>query len=159
LQNPDVTPTQPIAVKPAASTPNGAKGRIVLAKPELTGQFLADGTYTGNIAEDLLYETWLYAVVVTTDGHLDGLYLTKDEGQNWTKVRVPTLGPPKGNQFIAAPTNDPTPGDFDVLGYRAAQGNYDVSLGIDPTNPSVVYVGGTADFQGAGFLRVDTTAL
>ena len=86
IQDGDFFPRRPVPVTAPPSTPNGAKGRIVLAKPELTGVFLPDGTYTGNPAQDLVYEGWLYAVVVAPSGHLDGLYLTKDLGQNWTKV-------------------------------------------------------------------------
>ena len=37
-------------------TPNGAKGRIVLAKPALTG----------DPRQDFMYQGWLYAAVVTT---------------------------------------------------------------------------------------------
>jgi subtilisin-like proprotein convertase family protein/photosystem II stability/assembly factor-like uncharacterized protein len=159
LQNPDVSPTQPIPVMAPSNTPNGAKGRIVLAKPALTGTFLPDGTYTGNVAEDLIYETWLYAVVVTPGGTLDGLYLTKDLGQNWTKVDIPTLPPAKGIT-LTAPTNDTTNSDFSVVGNSMfAQGNYDVSLAIDPNDPNVVYVGGTADTGGSGFIRVDTAGV
>src|SRR5262249_41618539 len=64
-------------------TPNGAQGRIVLAVP----------TPTGNAAEDAVYEGWLYAVVSTPAGALDGIFVTKDFGQNWTEVRIPTLPP------------------------------------------------------------------
>src|SRR5262249_50508686 len=148
----------PVPVTPGA-TPNGAKARIVLAKPDLTGVFLPDGTYTGNPVQDLLYEGWLYAGVMTPSGHLDGLYLTKDFGQNWTKVHIGTFASPVPNTQNAIPTNDPTQPDYDVGGTLAGQGNYDFSLGIDPTNPNIVYLGGTADFQPTGFIRVDTTGL
>ena len=72
---PTSAPTVPCRSPRRRRTPNGAKGRIVLAKPFLTG----------DPRQDLLYQGWLYAAVVTADGHLDGLYLTKDFGQNWTR--------------------------------------------------------------------------
>ena len=64
-------------------TPNGAQGRIVLAVP----------TPTGNAAQDAVYEGWLYATVATPAGALFGIFVTKDFGQNWTQVRIPTLPP------------------------------------------------------------------
>jgi subtilisin-like proprotein convertase family protein len=159
LQNPFLNPPQAIPVNAPSATPNGPKGRIVLGKPDLTGQFLPDGTYTGNVAQDLIYETWLYALVVTTGGTLDGLYLTKDLGANWTKIAMPTL-PPVNGVNLAVPTNDTTNADYSVVGSPMfAQGNYDASLAVDPNNPSVVYVGGTHDGQPSGFIRVDTTGL
>jgi subtilisin-like proprotein convertase family protein len=154
IRDADRTNSQVNPVAPA-ETPNGPKGRIVLAKPFLTG----------NAAQDLIYQGWLYAAVIEADSHFDGLYLTKDFGQNWTKLRIPTL-PPVVTDGVAGvravPTNDPSRPDYDIGGGPAgtglpAQGNYDVSLGIDPTNPNVVYLGGTADGQPTGFLRIDAT--
>src|SRR5262249_50621295 len=40
-----------------------------------------------------------------------------------------------------------------------AQGNYDVSLAIDPNNPNVVYIGGTRDGNPFAEIRVDTTGV
>src|SRR5206468_4030650 len=103
----------------AGATPNGAKGRIVLAAPALSGV----STSTNRII-DLGLQGWLYAVVVTPNDHFDGLYLTKDFGQNWTKVRIPTLPKPG----YGTPTNDNTRADYDVFGNPTepfAQGNYD----------------------------------
>ena len=77
----DVTPVVPVPVSNPPSTPNGTKGRIVLARPALAGTDRAN----------LIYGGWLYAAVSTVDDHLDGLYLTKDYGANWTKLRIPTL--------------------------------------------------------------------
>ena len=59
------------------------------------------------------------------------------------------------------PTNDYTvPDDYDVLGNSTfAQGNYDVTLAIDPNNPNITYVGGTLDGNPYGFLRVDATKM
>ena len=36
---------------------------------------------------------WLYAAVATPDGSFYGLFVTKDFGQNWTDVRIPSLPP------------------------------------------------------------------
>ena len=153
----DLTRNNPVGVTPPTDTPNGPKGRIVLAKPALTG----------NLAEDLVYSGWLYAAVIETDGHENGLYMTKDFGQNWAKLHVTTL-PPEGSTagaiVRAVPTNDTgAPNvEYDIGGGPPnsglpPQGNYDVSLAVDPTNPNIVYLGGTADGQPTGFIRVDAT--
>jgi len=147
IRNPD---TSGISVAAPSDTPNGAKGRIVLATPFLTG----------NRVQDLGYEGWLYAAVVTKSGggSFDGVYLTKDFGQNWTKIALPVVpNPIPEKQF---PTNNETRPSFNVTGDTLfTQGNYDLSLGIDPNNPNVVYVGGTADGNLSGFVRVDTTGV
>ena len=136
VQDLDVGPTVPVQVSNQGPTPNGAKGRIVLAKPFLTG----------DPRQDFMYQGWLYAAVVTPNDHLDGVYLTKDYGLNWTQLRIPTLPPLVPNSVRAVPTNDITRSDYDPLGNtQFAQGNYDVALTIDPTNPNIVYLGGTAD--------------
>jgi len=145
-------------VNPASQpSPNGAFGRIQLVTPFLTG----------NPVRDAVYEGWLYAVVITPDSHMRGVYLTKDFGRNWTQVRIPTLPPvgPAGRAFPqAVPSNDVGLNDYDIGGGPAgsgfgAQGNYDVSLAIDPTNPNIIYLGGTADAQSTGFLRIDSTTI
>src|SRR5205823_1973320 len=128
-----------------ANDPNGAKGRIYLAKPALTG----------NALNDIQYQGWVYALVAKTDGSLDGIYSTKDGGQNWTQVRVPIT-----NTLNGVPSNDIGNPDIPVLGGVGgfgAQGNYDMSLAVDPTNPAVIYVGGTTDGPPTGLIRVDTT--
>ena len=96
-------------VNPAAGggTPNGAQGRIVLAVPAPTGDAVQDQIYSG----------WLYAAVATPAGGFFGLFVTKDFGQNWTKVRIPTLPQVPGipfNQDIA--TNDVSQPDYPILG-------------------------------------------
>src|SRR5262249_60198423 len=43
-----------------------------------------------------------------------------------------------------------------------AQGNYDVSVAIDPQNPNVLYIGGTDDGAldpAGGMIRVDVTTM
>ena len=137
-------------VNPAASdTPNGANGRIVLGKPALTG----------NIVQDQIYRGWLYAAVAAPDGSLDGVFLTKDFGQNWTQVRIPSPAPLPGTVGPfrqAIPTNDVGIPDFNVLGF---QGNYDIALAVDPTNPNVIYLGGQLSFGASGLVRIDTTRI
>ena len=150
----------PVPVVPAPGsepTPNGANGRIVLAKPFLTG----------NPAEDLNFQGWLYAAVVDGSSHFQGLYVTKDFGQNWTKVGIPNVAPVVTNGVAAVsatPNNNPNNPDYDLGGGPAgsglgAQGNYDFSLAIDPTNPNVLYMGGTQDGQPTGFIRIDVTGI
>jgi subtilisin-like proprotein convertase family protein len=158
----DFSPPTSIPVNNDAVSPNGANGRIVLATVGLTG----------NPVQDQLYEGWLYAAVATTGGHLQGLYLTKDGGGNWTKIRLPIKIPDPAKP-IGFPTNDESQPDHDPLGANVgggltvAQGNYDISLAVDPTNPNISYLGGTADFNfrrtpfepGMGLIRVDATNL
>jgi hypothetical protein len=139
---------------PPNGGPNGNKGRIVLASPALSG----------SRAEDLSYQGWLYAYVATTGGTTDGFYVTKDFGQNWTKVHIGITNIPP-SKLLLVPTNSDTAAEADILGSKAgafgAQGNYDISIAIDPTNPNIVYLGGTADAFPPGYtlLRVDLTGL
>ena len=147
--DPVVTTATPPGTSTGA-TPNGpTKTRIQLAKPFLTGV----------ASEDLIYEGYLYALVSDGDSY-DGLYLTKDNGANWTKVRIATAANAGEGPFN--PTNNTNDPDYDPLG---GQGSYNLSLAIDPTNPNVVYIGGSSNPPGnsttfgAGFLRVDTTGI
>jgi subtilisin-like proprotein convertase family protein len=137
-------------------TPGMGQGRIVLATPALIPSSEPNAR-----VENLLYQGWLYAYVSKTDNHSDGLYVTKDFGQNWTKVHATVI---KTNGLPTAITNDDTKDDYDILGTNAPQGNYDIALSVDPNNPNVVYVGGTKDtnelYGGLGALiRVDTTGM
>ena len=61
-------------------TPNGADGRITLAMPAVTSNAVWNQIYAG----------WLYAAVATSSGGFDGLFLTKDFGENWTKINIDT---------------------------------------------------------------------
>lgn len=158
IQDPAFVPPKPIAVNNPGVNPNGPNGRIVLAKPALV-----PSSDPNAALKNFLYQGWLYAAVVTPDNHLSGLYETKDQGQNWVKLRIPTLPPDPGDinkMPRAVPTNDTSQRDYDVFGNATiAQGNYDVSLAVDPNDPNVVYLGGTHDFQPTGLLRVDSTAV
>ncbi len=140
-----------IPVDAPAGTPNGAKGRITLAVPTfITGDPLRNNEYQG----------WLYALVSTVGDRFDGLYVSKDFGRNWTKVRIPNA---IVDATIGVGSNDTTNPDHDPFGGGLfAQGNYDQSIAIDPNNPNVVYVGGTNDGTrqpAGGLIRVDTTGL
>ena len=74
--------------------------------------------------------------------------LTKDFGQNWTKVRIPTLPQVPGipfNQAIA--TNDVGQPDYPILGGNRdfrRPGQLRHRLAVDPTNPNIVYLGGSS---------------
>jgi subtilisin-like proprotein convertase family protein len=148
-------PAAAATVGNAGVTPNGAKGRIVLAKPGLTG----------NAAEDLLYQDWLFAAVEGPDGRFDGLYVTKDRGQNWTNARLLNLPSPQSSVTPAVPTNDDKQANsYDPTANQPSSnffrnGNYDLTLTIDPSNPNLVYLGGTQNFQESGLVRVDLTNL
>ena len=139
----------------AGPTPNGAQGRIVLAVPAPTNNAAANATYAG----------FLYAAVANPAGGFFGLFVTKDFGQNWTEVHIPTVPPLTSggasyNQAI--PTNDITQPNYAILGGSPgglpAQGNYDITLAVDPTNPNIVYLGG-AKHGDTGLVRVDATNL
>ena len=134
----------------AGPTPNGAEGRIVLAVPDATG----------NAAEDAVYEGWLYAAVAATDGSFDGLFMTKDFGENWTQVRIPTV-PPSARSSSGHSHQRRQPSPIIAItggGEFAPEGNYDITLAVDPTNPNIVYLGGdAAPAARPGLIRVDTT--
>jgi subtilisin-like proprotein convertase family protein len=141
-------------------TPTGANGRIVLATPALTN----------NPLFNKLYENWLYAVVVTAGGNLQGIFMSKDAGRNWTQVHIPVFLPNPNFPLTGFPSNNESLPDHDPLGAKAgafggtahAQGNYDVAVAIDPTNPRIIYVGGTNDgtpSPAGGMIRIDTTLM
>ena len=155
IQNGDFPTPQPVPVT-AGTTPNGAKGRIVLARPALTGDAL----------KDKLYQGWLYAAVAgpgTVYGGqvatFDGLYLTKDFGQNWTKVRFAANGPTLPTNDTAANADYKITGNQTPAGSQFNAGNFDLALAVDPTDPNVVYLGGTSEFQSSGLVRINVTGL
>src|SRR5262249_15134107 len=132
-----------------------------------------DGTYTGNPALDVQYETWVYAAVVGADGNLDGIYLTKDNGQNWTQLQIPRFRirqfNPVNGPDVDIPTNDPTRvalAPFSAA-FFAPQANSMISFAIDPNNPNITYLGGTTGYSGNvsldgptwGLIKIDSTAL
>jgi Bacterial Ig-like domain len=146
-----IFPAPPVAVQNSVS-PDVPSSYIVLAKPALVD----------SVSENLAYEGWLYAAVENPNGTFNGLYVTKDDGENWTLVQLGNL-PGTNSIKNAVPTNtttgtnsyDPTSSN---LGF-SQQGAYDLTLTVDPTNPNIVYLGGSSDFQQSGMIRVDLTNL
>ncbi|HWE36768.1 MAG TPA: Ig-like domain-containing protein [Isosphaeraceae bacterium] len=143
IQSGNSNPPKPIPVTAPSSTPNGAFGRIVLAQPS----FIANRP-----DENTQYEGWLYAAVATAGGDLQGIYVTKDFGENWTFIHIANLTPGR-----LVPTNNINDPNFDPL--ISGQGNYDLSLAVDPVDPNVVYLGGSADGSPSGLLRIDIAGL
>ena len=48
--------------------------------------------------------------------------------------------------------------DYPIIGSaQFPQGNYNIAIAVDPTDPSVIYVGGTADGNETGLIRIDLT--
>ena len=137
----------PVPVNAPGATPNGGGGRIVLAKPALTGNALLDAEY----------ETWLYAAVVTPAGAFDGLFVTKDNGANWTDALLPNaLAATATAAQGLDPSNNIGQSNYNITG---GQGNYDFALAVDPNNPNITYIGGSADFGPTTMIRVDITRL
>lgn len=133
---------------------NQIGGRIVLGKPALV-----PSTDPLAFQKNLLYQGWLYAAVVAPSGATINLYVTKDSGQNWTLVQLPnqTLGQPAvaspfpGNPVVIPSNNTDLP---DVI--LNTQSQYNVSLGVDPTNPNIAYVGAQTN---PTMIRVDITGI
>ena len=121
---------------------------------------------TGNAVQDAIYAGWLYAAVATPTGGYDGLFMTKDFGQNWTQVNIATV-PPAANFNQAIPTNDVTQPNYAIT--LLNQGNLYLTLAVDPTNPNIVYLGSfgntnndvagsyNAQASDTGLIRIDTT--
>jgi subtilisin-like proprotein convertase family protein len=140
----------------AGATPNTGT-RIKLTVPDPTG----------NPLQDLFYQGWVYALVSNANGSFNGFYVTKDFGQNWTKVRIPVTVPynsPGTPYEVAisplitqAPTNNTGNPDYNLFGPQVNQGNFDIALTIDPNNPNVVYAGGYLDPY--SLIRIDTTGI
>jgi len=144
-----------VAVNNGANAPTGqAGGRIFLAKPAPVPSSNPNAD-----VENILYERWLYAAVVN-GGVLDGVYLTKDNGQTWTKLQITGLN---ANGFLphqAIPTNDSSQPQYNVTNSPIfTHGDYDSAFVIDPTNPNVTYLGGTTNGNYSGFIRIDATTV
>ena len=144
-------PANPIPVGNAGFTPNFINNSyVVLAKPALTG----------NAAQDLGYKGWLFVAVENGNGTFNGLYVTKDNGENWTLVQLPNI-PGSASVKAAVPTNDTTGvNSYDPTSDQFNQeGAYNLTLTVDPTDPNIVYIGGSTNFQQSGMIRVDLTDL
>ena len=133
-------------------TPNGSNdGKIVLVVPAATN----------NYVESELYAGWLYAAVATTAGTFDGLFITKDFGENWTQIQLNSLPPIAGyNEAVpTAATSNEVP--YNITG-NGNFGNVDLALTIDPQNPNITYLGGFGgdNYESdTGLIRVDATKL
>ena len=152
----DVTTSdRAVTVNNGANDPVGLpSGRIVLAKPTPP-----PATSTRGDVEDTLYEGWLYAAVTDTAGNTQ-IFLTKDFGQTWTQLKTGTL--PNSNRFpvVANPSNDQNQGNYSVAGDNIfPHATYDIALAVDPTNPNILYVGGTANGNETGLIRIDATGV
>ncbi len=165
-------PTVPTAGEPRL-------GRILLAKPEPTG----------NPLEDALYQGWLYAAVMIhhmgdagfpgdqvqfpnrpTDppSNLWGIYVTKDYGATWTRILNPVdpnLGSQPTNWYNPlAPVTSTTP-QVDPTGVGTPTGNYyfkanfSSALAIDPVDPNIIYFGSTDMYGSVGMMRINTTGI
>jgi subtilisin-like proprotein convertase family protein len=173
IQDGDLVHPTPIPVNNSSgASPNGSFGRIVLAAPPLAKSIVDPNTHLPLFVQEAqdpqneAYSQWLYAAVVNTDGTIHGLFLTKDAGATWTQVHLPEVQPTVHQIKLGIPTNDNSQPDHDPFGTPGnglpAQGNYDVSLAIDPNNPNVVYLGGADDLSlqpAGGLLRIDTTGI
>ena len=148
----------PIPVQ-ATPGPGGVRGRISLASPVLTNDPLRDS----------FYRSWVYALAADPLGNFGGLYMTKDDGRNWTRVLLPLYEP---RNKLGFGTNDETKAEHDIFAKDEAgtpgntvgkrQGNEQISITIDPLNPSIVYLGGLGAGNDVarpigGLVRVDTT--
>jgi subtilisin-like proprotein convertase family protein len=156
IQDPNFIPRVPVPVNLPGSDPNTLpQGRIILGKPSLTGVFLPDGTYTGNPAQDVQYEGWLYVAVVSTNSTVSGLYLTKNFGLSWTRIRVPEAAPVFTDDLFVQ-SNDVGLGDADISKpstVEPGRAAYDLTLAVNVNDPRIIYLGGLLN------LRIDTTAL
>lgn len=76
------------------------------------------------------HKTYLYAVVVDTNGLLDAVYLTNNQ-QTWTRLTTSTI----------VPFSSDNPGTLNA------------SVAINPRNYKSIYVGGSNVFRGEGFVE------
>ena len=91
-----------------------------------------------------------------------GLFMTKDFGQNWTKVRIPTL--PPGYRDPVQPGHRHQrrqPADYPIMGGNGTvrrQGNYDIAPGGRPDQPQHRSTWeASRDGNQTGLIRIDTT--
>jgi len=148
-RDPSYTPPSPILIGGGTFPSN--PGRIILARPDpLPGTRPTD-------ANNVILEGWLYAAVADQNGGFLGLYQTKDNGTTWTRLQ--TKYQPVNSLRMATPSNDPNKSDFTPTTSRGLpdSSNYNITLAIDPTNPNIVYLGGSGLNEQSGLIRVDAT--
>ena len=100
----DASPAR-TSTRSTSPNPNGGEGTIVLAVPAATNNYVESEIYAG----------WLYAAVATPSGGFDGLFVTKDFGENWTQIQLDSLPPfrPGSPTIEAVPVQ---PGDVNANG-------------------------------------------
>ncbi|MFO0805148.1 MAG: proprotein convertase P-domain-containing protein [Gemmataceae bacterium] len=136
--SPSVTTNNPVSI------PNSGN-RITLAVPALTGDPLKDS----------FLKDWVYAMTDDAAGNAQ-LYMTKDAGAHWTRVRMPNLP-------YSAPVlrpDFPNQGTNDESGARLQTdvetvSDYNMALAVDPENPYIVYMAGA----GNNSIRLDLTTM
>jgi subtilisin-like proprotein convertase family protein len=175
IQNIDFAQPQPAqGVTPFTNgatrfSPNtsGSTGRIQFAKPTPTGDPLKDQQYQG----------WLYVSVQNFIGDqvedfppplpnnsLFSLFMTKDFGQNWTRILATDVGIPSNfydptDVQLLTPQVDPTGGGTPGGGTPYFWGNFSSAIAVDPNDPNVLYFGGANVFGGNSLVRIDTTGI
>ncbi len=134
-----------VPVSPPSMVPNGFKGQILLATPS----FQTGNTYANNF-----YQGWLVALVSGGGGNFDGLYVTKDQGLNWTRLRLNTTQGTNGFGLTALGFQDGG-NDLEQTGFFGSLTNngadHSLTLAMDPTDPNILYVGSDT------IIRVDMT--
>ena len=68
----------------------------------------------------------LYTFITNGGGVIISFYVSENSGDNWTEIEIDLPGLP-------------TKGDLNA--YLRLQGNYNLSLGVDPADPYIVYLG------------------
>jgi subtilisin-like proprotein convertase family protein len=137
-----------MTVLPPLDTPIGAFGRIAIASPAFV---------RGDALANVNYQHWLYVAVSNTDGTFRGLYMTKDRGDNWTRVKLTGTGGPNGGPGSNGGFSD-AGNDIDIMINPSPPadddgGNHSITLAVDPNDPNVVYFGSNR------LLKVDTTLI
>jgi subtilisin-like proprotein convertase family protein len=142
-------------------TPGLTGGVIKLAKPTPLPSTAARAD-----VENTLYEGWVYAAVANGSGQLDAVYLTKDNGQTWTKLQLEGLPDPLNGTVVlptpAVPSNDQLKPSYDPTASKflgLTHAHYNISITVDPNNPQIFYLGGTADGNDTGLVRVDVSGV
>ncbi len=138
------------------TAPNGS-GRIVLATPALVPVSTPNAD-----TENQIYSGWIYAAILS-GGQLNGIYMSKDHGHNWVQVMDPTALQNVNGFQPAIPdgsgsANVAGGGNYDVTASPVLnQGDFNLTLAIDPQNPNIIYLGGLKAGNEAGLIRLDTT--
>lgn len=106
--------------------PNGAKSQIRLVTPKFI---------KGNALANVYYQDWLVAAVTNGGGHLDGLFVTKDRGANWTKLNLNTS---KGFDDAINEIDNPA---GPTHPFTNGEATHSLTLAMDPQDPNILYLG------------------